>query len=208
MPRKAVKAKPKPKGKKQQVARGRDIAQFRGTGAQVIVQIPRTRRARAAPVRQARAAAVMPQPMISRPVDALTGQQTASDRIQQQLGVLQDTLSRTRSEQASRIEEGQQLIARDLGERINDIERNTRNLQQQLVAEQSRLGATRGPFDMRGPDSMRSMADTPRPGGGGPPLDAELQRLGKEELKDMLRQRSLPVSGNKPDLIKRLQRGF
>jgi hypothetical protein len=159
-----------------------------------------TRRARAAPVRQARAAAVMPQPMIARPVDALTGQQTQTDRIQQQLGVLQDTLSKTRSEQAARIEEGQQLMARDLGERVNDIERNTRNLQQQLVAEQSRLGVVRGPFDVR-PESMRSMADTPRPGGGAM-LPAELHsRLTVAELKDMLRQRGLPVSGNKADLI-------
>lgn len=200
MPRKAVKAKPKPKGKKQQVAKGRDIAQFRGTGAQVIVQIPPTRRARTAPVRQARAATVMPQPMIARPVDALTGQQTQTDRIQQQLGVLQDTLSKTRSEQAARLAEGQQLIARDLGERVNDIERTTRNLQQQLVAEQTRLGGVRGPFDVR-PESMRSMADTPRVGAF---LPAELQSMSKDQLKDLLRQRGLPVSGNKPDLIKRL----
>jgi hypothetical protein len=60
----------------------------------------------------------------------------------------------------------------------------------------------RGPFDVR-PESMRSMADTPRPGGGAM-LPAEAQRLTVAELKDMLRQRGLPVSGNKAELLSRL----
>jgi hypothetical protein len=138
----------------------------------------------------------MPQPMMPRP-DALTGQQTQADRIQQQLGVLQDTLSRTRSEQAARVAEGQTLAASDLGTRVADIERTTRNLQQQLVAEQTRLKGVPGVFDR---PLSGAMSAAPTPPMQGAALPASFTVI---QLKEMLRNAGQPVSGTKEVLMAR-----
>ena len=144
-----VKAKPKD----HQKAKGRDIAQFRGTGSQVIIQMPQTRRQRRAPIRAAKAAAIPPQPplaMVPRQ-DGLSGQQTTSDRLHNQIGSMQQAILNMRTEQARNVGEGNVLGGHDLGTRVNEMERAQRDLQAQLAGEQARLTGRANIFDARNP---------------------------------------------------------
>jgi len=152
--RRAVKPRArKTKPKDHQKAKGRDIAQFRGTGAQVIVQLPPTRRQRRAPIRAAKAAAIPPQPplaMVPRQ-DGLSGQQTTSDRLHNQIGSMQEAILGMRTAQARNVGEGNVLGGHDLGTRVNDMERAQRDLQAQLAGEQARLTGRANIFDARNP---------------------------------------------------------
>ena len=149
-----LKAKPK-----EQKAKGRDIAQFRGTGAQVIIQMPKTRKARRAPVRAAKAAQVPVMPpvgMAPRP-DALAGQQTTTDRLQNQINALEQGQLLLRTARARDVEEGNVLGGQDYDRRIAESERAERQLRGELVGEQSRL---RGGFQFGGPASQASGVPT------------------------------------------------
>lgn len=143
MPRKTVKGKPKRKvkAKKELVAKGRDIAQFRGTGAQVIVQLPPTRRARRAPIREKRAQQIMPVPMMVRP-DALVGQQSESERLAQRIGTMQSENMSLRGRLADAVRLGNADMVRSLNERMRKTEGAIRNLQGDLAGRERSVEAT------------------------------------------------------------------
>ena len=220
-----VKAKPRElKGKA-----GRDLAQFRGTGAQVIIQMPKTRRARRAPLRAAKMAQVPIQPAIAmqpRP-DGLTGQQTTVDRLQNQIGTIQDEMVRLRAQRARAVGDDNVVGLRDADARLNAAQQAELRIQGELVGEQSRL---RGGVPFGAPASQASRAATellappafrpvPAAGGYAPPPSAPssrpssavaakpLDEMKHAELKEEARRRGLPVSGTKAVLKQRLSAG-
>lgn len=214
-----VKAKPK----EQRGKAGRDLAQFKGTGAQVIIQMPKTRRARRAPLRAAKMAQVPIQPAIAmqpRP-DGLTGQQTTVDRLQNQIGTIQDEMVRLRTQRARAVGEDNVVGLRDADARLNAAQQAELRIQGELVGEQSRL---RGGVPFGAPASQASAAPTafrpvPAAGGYAPPPSAPssrpssavaakpLDEMKHAELKEEARRRGLPVSGTKAVLKQRLSAG-
>lgn len=199
-----LKAKPK----EQRGKAGRDLAQFRGTGAQVIIQMPKTRRARRAPLRAAKVAQVPIMPpvgMAPRP-DALAGQQTTTDRLQSQINALEQGQLMMRTARTRDVEQGNVLGGQDYDRRLADSERAERDLRGQLVGEQSRL---RQGFQFGAPASQASRAATEllappssRPGSAAP-RTVPAANPTVLELKAMLSAANVyfPSNARKQDLL-------
>lgn len=100
----------------------------------------------------------------------------------------------------------------DLAIRMNDGRETVRPYREAMSLVGRRLAELVGPVEESGdvvPLNDPGQPETfdiagPNPSMSGEEQEAVYEKLNLEELRELLRRRELPVSGNKPDLIERL----